>query len=404
MRVLSITAQKPTSTGSGVYLTEVVKCLSQLGHTQAIVYGRAYNDPAPDCEKEAIATYPVTFGEGELDFNIAGMSDNMPYPSTRYCDFTDSMVQKFTNANASTIQGAIIDFKPDLIVCHHLYLTTAIASHINQTLLSPAKIVVICHGTDIRQMNKHQLCAEYIKQGINSLDQVFVLHKNQIEDVKNTYGTPMSKIDIIGTGFNSNVFNENVATSSRSKKSIVYAGKICYQKGVRELILAVSEMSKEIDGIELSLAGGHSNEKEFEEIVAIAKNSNVDVEFKGKLTQEDLAKLYAQSSVFCLPSFFEGLPLVSLEALACGCSCVMTDLPGIREWYLDNTKDAPLIFVKPPKMTNVDVPLLSDLPPFRDDLADALTQAFALKSNVQSVSHLSWTELTKRLLEKVDRL
>ena len=32
MRILSITAQKPDSTGSGVYLTEVVREFSRQGH------------------------------------------------------------------------------------------------------------------------------------------------------------------------------------------------------------------------------------------------------------------------------------------------------------------------------------------------------------------------------------
>ena len=39
MRILSITAQKPNSTGSGVYLTELVKEYEILGHEQAVVAG-----------------------------------------------------------------------------------------------------------------------------------------------------------------------------------------------------------------------------------------------------------------------------------------------------------------------------------------------------------------------------
>ena len=39
MRILSITAQKPNSTGSGVYLTELVKEYALLGHEQAVVAG-----------------------------------------------------------------------------------------------------------------------------------------------------------------------------------------------------------------------------------------------------------------------------------------------------------------------------------------------------------------------------
>ena len=404
MRVLSITAQKPTATGSGVYLTEVVRCLNELGHTQAIVYGRAKDDEVPACEKEVEAAYSITFEEGKLDFPIAGMSDNMPYPSTRYCDFTEIMAQKFVAAYATKIMAAINEFKPDLIICHHLYLVTAIAEHVQKTLLSPSKIVGICHGTDIRQMNKHQLEASYIKQGISDLDQAFVLHSNQIDEVKKTYKMPLSKIDIIGTGFNLNVFNKNVTDAPKIPNSIVYAGKICFQKGVRELIYATEKLAKEIPDATLNLAGGYSNEEEYEEIVEIANGVDANINFVGKLGQTELAKLYATSQVFCLPSFFEGLPLVSLEAIACGCTCVMTDLPGIREWYLKNAEGAPIVFVKPPKMNNVDVPVLSDLPHFRNDLTGALKQALSMQPSPESVEHLSWLSLTERLLQKVSRL
>lgn len=39
MKILSITAQKPNSTGSGVYLTELVKEYADEGYEQAVVAG-----------------------------------------------------------------------------------------------------------------------------------------------------------------------------------------------------------------------------------------------------------------------------------------------------------------------------------------------------------------------------
>ena len=44
MRVLSVTAQKPCSTGSGVYLTEVVRSLAKMGVSQAVVAGVTRED------------------------------------------------------------------------------------------------------------------------------------------------------------------------------------------------------------------------------------------------------------------------------------------------------------------------------------------------------------------------
>ena len=41
-----------------------------------------------------------------------------------------------------------------------------------------------------------------------------------------------------------------------------------------------------------------------------------------------LAEVFRQSDVFALPSFFEGLPLVTMEAMACGCKVVCSQIPG----------------------------------------------------------------------------
>ncbi len=407
MKILSIISQKPTSTGSGVYLAEVIRSLNKLGHTNAIVFGKSKDDSKFQIEDEVAKTYPITFDGVDVNFKIAGMSDNMPYPSTRYCDFNKEMTKEFFDAYYKKISKAILEFKPDIILCHHLYLATSIASHINKTLLNRAKIVAISHGTDIRQMQKHELCKSYIKEGISNLDQVYVLHNDQADQIHKVYGVDLAKIDSIGTGYNSEIFCSNDCNpQNKDPHSIIYAGKICKQKGVPQLIKACATLSETIKDLTLTLAGGHSNEDEFKEITDLIKkcSKKFKINVTGQVPQSELAKLYRKSKVFCLPSFFEGLPLVTLEAIACGCTAVMTDLPGVRTWYLDNVKDAPLIFVKPPKMSNIDVPVLSDLPQFQTNLENAILDSIKNEANPSSVENLSWLSLTSRLLDKVGRL
>ena len=96
MRILSITAQKPNSTGSGIYLSELVKEYARKGYSQAVVAGVCREDEVelPD----GTAFYPVYFEEGKLPFPIVGMSDEMPYRSTRYCDMTPEMAGRFEEA------------------------------------------------------------------------------------------------------------------------------------------------------------------------------------------------------------------------------------------------------------------------------------------------------------------
>ena len=78
------------------------------------------------------------------------------------------------------------------------------------------------------------------------------------------------------------------------------------------------------------------------------------------------------SDVFILPSFYEGLPLVLIEAMACGLKTICTDLPGIRPWLDRAIPGNGTVFVKPPRMYLEDEPYPEDLPEFEQALAEAI--------------------------------
>ena len=102
-----------------------------------------------------------------------------------------------------------------------------------------------------------------------------------------------------------------------------------------------------------------------------------------------------------LPSFFEGLPLVVIEALACGCKAVVTDLPGIRPWVAENIPAAPVWYVEPPRMESVDEPMADDLPVFEQHLAKAIDEAAAAPApraaDFEGIERVTWSGLAKKL-------
>ena len=57
------------------------------------------------------------------------------------------------------------------------------------------------------------------------------------------------------------------------------------------------------------------------------------VKFLGHVPSEDLPSLYTGASVLTAPSLFEGFDLPILEALACGCSVIASDIAVHREIY-----------------------------------------------------------------------
>ena len=305
MKILSITAQKPNSTGSGVYLTELVRQFARDGHEQAVVAG-VYEEDRIELP-EGVGFFPVLFESRELPYPIVGMSDEMPYRSTRYCDMTREMTRQFQDAFLKAIEKAVDALEPDLILCHHLYLLTAMA----REQFKEQKIYGFCHNTDLRQMKKTGLWRDYIREQIRGLDAIFVPQSAQKEGVMEIFGIGAGKIRILGMGYSQEIFcgpekPDNAARGKDGAIRLIYAGKIAEKKGVKSLIKSLSYLPYPRDGLKLSLAGGAGNKTEYQEIEELALKAPYPVEFLGKLPQPELAKEYQRSDIFVLPSFFDG--------------------------------------------------------------------------------------------------
>ena len=400
MKILHVTAQKPDSTGSGVYLAQTVAACGRLGFEQAVVCGVDANDgielPAD------VAVFPVRFNTPELPFDVCGMSDEMPYPSTRYRDLTLQMLAQFESAFKAKLAEAVRAFEPDIVVCNHLYLVTTFMRELTEELGVGCPVVAICHNTGLRQLAQHGLERERIIDAVGRLDLVLALHGEQRERIIELFGVEASKVAVIGTGYDAGVFNlcssagegGTAAVELKEPRSIVYAGKVTFKKGIDSLLRAMDMLGAPAS---LRLCGGVGPDFQGGVLEQRMQDSSRQLSYAGRLAPAVLAGEYRSAEVFVLPSFSEGLPLVVIEALACGCKVVVTDLAGLRPWIEGNIPGAPIVYVEPPRMTSVDEPLEEDLPAFERRLADALEEAFAMPSPAVDVSSLSWDALGSRL-------
>lgn len=402
MRILHVTAQKPDSTGSGVYLAQTVASLARLGCEQAVLCGV---DVADEINlPNGVDVFPVRFNTPELPFDVCGMSDEMPYPSTRYRDLTPQMLKCFERAFAARIKEAICSFKPQVIVCNHLYLVTALVREVTRALECNCPVVAICHNTCLRQLGQHDLEKDRIIAAVRNVDLVLALHAEQRERITRMFGIGEASIGIIGTGYDASIFNCATAGQgtdglpAKQPLSVVYAGKVTFKKGVGSLFDALDALEFPAKSVRVRLCGGLGPDYQDGVLEERMQHSSQLVSYAGRLAPQVLAGEYRAAELFVLPSFYEGLPLVVIEALACGCKVVVTDLPGLRPWIEANIPDAPVIYVAPPRMVSVDEPLEEDLPAFAQRLAQAMQDAFAQPAVEADVSALSWDALGKRLL------
>lgn len=394
MRILSLTAQKPDSTGSGVFLTELVKGFDKAGHQQAVLCGVTPQDHIN--LPEHISVFPVYYNSEELPFPVCGMSDEMPYESTRYCDLTEEMTRQLFSAFRKQLKNAVESFRPDVILCHHLYFLCALAKEAYPNI----PIYGQCHGSDLRQFRKNPWQNNFIRAQVQQLSGVLALHEEQKKLICQTYHLPEEQVTVMGTGYNSSLFaiDEAIKAAKSDKIRLMFAGKLSEKKGVMSLLRALNHLEQP-EQFQLVLAGGYGNQAEYDEICRLAQAAPCEVTFLGKLNHQQLAQQLNASDIFILPSFFEGLPLVLIEAMACGLRVICTDLPGIRPWLAKAIPDSGVVFVTPPTMQNEDEPLPESLPAFEKALAEAMVRVQQNPlADLNQVKSVSWDALCGKLI------
>ena len=402
MRILHCLSQIPGKTGSGVYLQSIVREAAANGIEQAVVCGLPAIMPLDESQLEIAAEniFSVRFETKPLPFPVVGMSDVMPYPSTRFSSFDNQRLEQYEQSFKETLSEAVSKFSPDIIHTHHLWLMTALVKE----LFPEIPVVTSVHGTELRQLKLAKQLAAKIIKGVSRVDKVMVLNHDQRCRVVEEYNLPAERVVVTGTGYRQDLFCRNFCDKEKLP-TIIYAGKLSRAKGVPWLLKAFAKLKEEAV---LWLAGSGDGPEAEEIRTAASKNPNVHL--LGALSQTELAARFQRAHILVLPSFFEGLPLVLLEALACNCRVVVTDLPGIRELVSDEAITEGLVScLTMPPLTGPDTLEKEHEKPFLNNLEKALSeqikrvkeQQFICCHNLQkTLNETGWHQVFNRI-EKV---
>ncbi|ORX00728.1 hypothetical protein AWC29_01920 [Mycobacterium triplex] len=127
-----------------------------------------------------------------------------------------------------------------------------------------------------------------------------------------------------------------VAPSSRTGQPIraVALGRLGENKGSYDLVRAIGMLPSDIRAkLRLTLAGDGDVEQVRDIVRADALDETIDV--VGWVGPEERDRLLAESAIFVLPSYSEGLPMAVLEAMANGVVPVTTAVGAIPEVVTD---------------------------------------------------------------------
>jgi glycosyltransferase involved in cell wall biosynthesis len=400
MKILYSISQKPGFTGSGFYVQSMIKQALLKNHEPYLFCKIHKNDetrPIKNLLKNNCSF--VKFDTEKLPFQIPGMSDVMPYQSTCFKDMSEKQLFLYEKEAKEKIKKAVESFKPDAIHSNHLWL---MSSYIKE-LFPDIPLVITCHGTDLRQAENCPHLKPKIIKGLKKADKIIALTSSQKNKISETYNISESKIKVIGSGFDETIFSFQKKPDP-PPVNILYAGKLSFSKGVFWLLSSLALLNQNKLPFHLYLAGTGSG-IEHQSILKLGNKLN-NVSFCGMLSHKELSEMMKKSHIFVLPSFYEGLPLVILEALACGCKVVTTDLPGTKE--LAGNIDSELIkFIELPELETIDKPYKKDIESLVSKLSkilgDEIEKTFLNpKINPEKINKLIENYTWKKIFENME--
>jgi D-inositol-3-phosphate glycosyltransferase len=150
-------------------------------------------------------------------------------------------------------------------------------------------------------------------------------------------------IDIISCGTDIERFGSIARSTARRElgiapetKVVLYVGSFDPRSGIETLVRAVSLSAVPKADLKLIIGGrwpaGESDGKQRDRIGSIVEELGLSdiTSFPGGLSRDILPAYYAAADVCVVPSHYEPLGLVALEAMACGTPVIASDVGGLK--------------------------------------------------------------------------
>lgn len=228
------------------------------------------------------------------------------------------------------------------IIHAHLVESSILGVLIGKLLRIP--VIVSVHNTYILPLERlspfrNWLRLAFIKTAFRLADILIAVGKDVKKSLETLIGKEKSVLTIIN-GVDYEEFAKHKDTVDIRKKLeipkknnvITFVGRLAPEKGLIYLIRAASQLIKTFPYLQVLMVGeGPLLQDLTKEVEKMGLSNNV--RFLGQ--RFDIPEILSISDVFVLPSLFEAIPLVVLEAMASKIPTVATNIPGTRELITD---------------------------------------------------------------------
>lgn len=172
------------------------------------------------------------------------------------------------------------------------------------------------------------------KISLPRLDDLVFLNPDDKKDLIDSYSIKVNKTHILG-GIGLNLDEYQYSEAPINPIHFLFIGRLLKEKGIFDLVEASRIVKQQYPSVKVTVLGSidHQNLGALQE-AELTKLINEGIfEYPGYVSNvQDWIK---SSSVFILPSYREGVPRSTQEAMAIGRPVITTDVPGCRETVID---------------------------------------------------------------------
>lgn len=129
---------------------------------------------------------------------------------------------------------------------------------------------------------------------------------------------------------------ETILKNSREEKVILSVSRLTPKNGLKDLIKAFAEVTKEMEKVRLVIIGSGDEERELKKLIC-SLNLEEKIELRGSIANSELNKIYNSAHIFCRPSIDEGFGISFIEAMAAGTPVIGSRVGGIVDIIKENS-------------------------------------------------------------------
>ena len=170
------------------------------------------------------------------------------------------------------------------------------------------------------------------KVALPQLDKLIFLNPDDPTDLLHKYKIKMKRVEVLGgIGLNLEDYTYQPVLNFERPISFIFVGRLLKEKGIYDFIAAAQIVKEKYPQTQFTVLGsidasnlGALQKVELDKLISLQI-----VNYPGQV--DNVKEWLVDSDVFVLPSYREGVPLSTQEAMAIGRAVITTDVPGCRE-------------------------------------------------------------------------